>query len=171
MKLVIRHGEREEQVSVERSGDEYVVRIGEVEHRVEAVQAVNLLSLRTLASTHHEVAVHRAGEHRRHVHGRWRAAVVDVLDPLSALVEGGAGGAGGRRAAVVEAYMPGRVVAVLAEEGADVAAGQGVVVLEAMKMENEIQAETAGVVKQLHVVAGDAVDGGDPLFEIAPAET
>jgi biotin carboxyl carrier protein len=62
--------------------------------------------------------------------------------------------------------MPGRVVAVLAEEGARVEAGQGVVVLEAMKMENEIRAERAGTLARLHVRPGQAVEGGDPLFEV-----
>ena len=64
------------------------------------------------------------------------------------------------------AYMPGRVVAVLVEEGDEVAAGQGVVVLEAMKMENEIRAEVAGKVIKLHVRPGQSVEGGDLLFEI-----
>ena len=62
--------------------------------------------------------------------------------------------------------MPGRVVEVLVEEGARVEAGQGLIVLEAMKMENEIQAEHEGVVKQVFVTAGQAVEGGDPLFEL-----
>jgi biotin carboxyl carrier protein len=62
--------------------------------------------------------------------------------------------------------MPGRVAAVLVEAGAQVAAGTGIVVLEAMKMQNEIQAERAGVVRQIFVEPGQAVDGGDPLFEL-----
>jgi pyruvate carboxylase subunit B len=63
--------------------------------------------------------------------------------------------------------MPGRVVAVLAREGEEVAAGQGIVVLEAMKMENEILADRAGTIRALFVQPGQAVEGGDPLFEIA----
>ena len=70
----------------------------------------------------------------------------------------------GKRA--VTAYMPGRVVAVLVEQGHRVEVGQGIVVLEAMKMENEIRAEVAGVVTKLHVRPGQSVEGGDPLFEI-----
>ena len=62
--------------------------------------------------------------------------------------------------------MPGRVVAVLVEEGHQVEVGQGVVVLEAMKMENEIRAEVAGKVTKLHVRPGQSVEGGDLLFEI-----
>ncbi|HRC87621.1 MAG TPA: acetyl-CoA carboxylase biotin carboxyl carrier protein subunit, partial [Thermoanaerobaculia bacterium] len=73
-------------------------------------------------------------------------------------------GDGGKRQ--VRAYMPGRVVAVLVEVGATVVAGQGVVVLEAMKMENEIASERGGVVAKVHVAPGEAVEGGDLLFEI-----
>ncbi len=66
------------------------------------------------------------------------------------------------------AYMPGRVTAVLAAEGEDVASGQGVLVLEAMKMENEIQSEIDGRLDKLLVEVGQTVDGGDPLFVITP---
>ncbi len=62
--------------------------------------------------------------------------------------------------------MPGRVAAVLVAAGAEVAAGAGVVVLEAMKMQNEIAAEHAGTVTAIFVEPGQSVDGGDPLFEL-----
>jgi pyruvate carboxylase subunit B len=56
------------------------------------------------------------------------------------------------------------------EVGQRVDAGTGVVVLEAMKMENEIKTTGAGVVKTIHVSPGEAVDKGAPLVEVA-AET
>jgi biotin carboxyl carrier protein len=56
--------------------------------------------------------------------------------------------------------MPGRVVRVLAAAGDDVAAGQGLVVIEAMKMENEIRAPRAGRVLELGVREGQAVEAG-----------
>ena len=65
--------------------------------------------------------------------------------------------------------MPGRVVALLVAQGDQVEPGQGVLVLEAMKMENEIAAEAAGVVSQFFVEEGQAVEGGDPLFEVEPS--
>ncbi len=93
-------------------------------------------------------------------------ARVTVADPLTykARVEGRAAGAAGRRK--IAAYMPGRVVEVLVEAGAKVAAGSGLVVLEAMKMENEIQAEVDCVIREVLVEAGQAVESGDPLFEV-----
>jgi pyruvate carboxylase subunit B len=62
--------------------------------------------------------------------------------------------------------MPGRVVELLAAEGDEIEAGQGIVVLEAMKMENEISSEHSGTVHKIHVEPGSTVEGGDPLFEI-----
>jgi acetyl-CoA/propionyl-CoA carboxylase biotin carboxyl carrier protein len=70
---------------------------------------------------------------------------------------GGAGGGSGQ----VTVPMQGTIVKVLVEVGQTVEAGQAVVVLEAMKMENQIAAEKAGVVKEIKVSPGDTVGGGD----------
>ncbi|HEY5173520.1 MAG TPA: biotin/lipoyl-containing protein, partial [Acidimicrobiia bacterium] len=79
-------------------------------------------------------------------------------------VTGGSGGAGG--SGTVTAPMQGTIVKVLVELGAEVAIGQALVVLEAMKMENHINAETSGTVKELRVTAGDSVGTGDVLAVI-----
>lgn len=67
---------------------------------------------------------------------------------------------------IVKSPMPGRVVRVLVAEGAEVEAGAPVVVVEAMKMENELTATRAGKVTKVHVAPGATVDGGAPLIEI-----
>jgi biotin carboxyl carrier protein len=59
--------------------------------------------------------------------------------------------------------MPGRVVRLLVAEGAGVEAGQGIVVVEAMKMQNEIKSPKKGVVKQILATPGAAVNPGDVL--------
>jgi biotin carboxyl carrier protein len=61
------------------------------------------------------------------------------------------------------APMPGKVVRFLVEEDARVEAGQGVLVVEAMKMQNEIKSPKAGIVVKLAVAAGAAVNAGDVL--------
>ena len=81
---------------------------------------------------------------------------------------GGAGGSGGGSGSI-EAPMQGTIVKVMVEEGQSVEAGAGVVVLEAMKMENQINADVAGTVKEIKVSAGDTVGGGDVLLVIDPA--
>jgi biotin carboxyl carrier protein len=65
---------------------------------------------------------------------------------------------GQRHQTVVRSPMPGRVVRVLVAKGEPVRAGQGLVVLEAMKMENEVRANTPGIVADVHVVQGAAVE-------------
>ncbi|MBT8399739.1 MAG: acetyl-CoA carboxylase biotin carboxyl carrier protein subunit [Rhodothermia bacterium] len=67
---------------------------------------------------------------------------------------------------VVRAPMPGLVLETLVEAGGSVSRGDGLLVLEAMKMENEIRASTDGVVKAIHVSAGDAVTKNDVLVEL-----
>ena len=57
--------------------------------------------------------------------------------------------------------MQGTIVKVLVEVGQEVEVGQGIVVLEAMKMENQIVADKAGTVKEIKVAPGDTVGGGD----------
>jgi biotin carboxyl carrier protein len=76
-------------------------------------------------------------------------------------------GSGSRPAgpASVAAPMPGLVVRVLVKPGDRVEPGQGVVVIEAMKMENELRASVAGVVGRVAVSAGNAVEKGAVLIE------
>jgi 3-methylcrotonyl-CoA carboxylase alpha subunit len=66
------------------------------------------------------------------------------------------------------APMPGRVIAVHVRAGDRVEPGAPLVVLEAMKMENEFRAATAGVVREVAVAAGQAVNAGDLLVVIGP---
>jgi len=112
------------------------------------------------------VAVRRRDDGSYWVSDPHGTAVVAVADPLAHLAAQSAAAKGGRRRQRVTAYMPGRVVALLAAEGQAVTAGQGVLVLEAMKMQNEIQAEHDGTVTRILVQAGQSVDGGDPLFDL-----
>ncbi len=67
---------------------------------------------------------------------------------------------------VLEAPMPGRVAAVRVRVGQEVARGDELLVVEAMKMENALRAPRDGVVRAVHVAAGDAVVPGRPLVEL-----
>ncbi len=67
---------------------------------------------------------------------------------------------------IVRAPMPGRIVALNVRKGDAVRAGQVAVILEAMKMENEIPVENDGTIVQVYVEENDTVDVGDPLFEV-----
>jgi glutaconyl-CoA decarboxylase len=67
---------------------------------------------------------------------------------------------------VLKAPMPGKVVLVAVEVGQAVKPGDGLIVLEAMKMENEFRATVTGTVKEIRVRPGQAVNPGDPLVVI-----
>lgn len=75
-------------------------------------------------------------------------------------------GAGGAARAEVKAPMPGKVVKLLVAEGDAVAAGQGVLLFEAMKMQNEIRSPQDGTMGELHVSEGQAVEARDRLFVV-----
>ena len=94
---------------------------------------------------------------------------VEVLDDRTRQIQA----LTGRRAApagggVVKAPMPGLVVRVEVVVGQRVDVGAGLVVVEAMKMENELRATRAGVVETIHVAAGQTVDKGASLVSFAP---
>lgn len=71
---------------------------------------------------------------------------------------------------VVKAPMPGLVVRIEVAEGQRVDVGAGLVVVEAMKMENELRAPYAGVVTRVHVAVGEAVEKGALLVTLGSAE-
>ena len=81
-----------------------------------------------------------------------------------------AGGAGGGRTEV-RTPMPGKVVRLVREEGDQVAAGDGVLVFEAMKMQNEIRAPESGVIANMRAAPGAPMEGGELLFVVEPVES
>jgi len=92
-------------------------------------------------------------------------AVDDRTRQIQALTGRGKAPASG---GVVKAPMPGLVVRVEVEVGQHVDTGAGLVVVEAMKMENELRATRPGVVQTVHVSPGQTVDKGAPLVTLAP---
>ncbi len=87
----------------------------------------------------------------------------DLQDELTALALASGGRGKSKRADVVAAAMPGRVLKLLVVPGDAGSAGQPLLVLEAMKMENEVKAPRDGVVEAIAVAAGQAVSAGEIL--------
>jgi biotin carboxyl carrier protein len=179
MELVMLHGEREERVEVRRVEDTFHIRVGEAEYQVDAAPVGPEHHSLRIGDDQYEVSIHRepgrglSGVDRYTIGGadgrvsaNPRGDLVEVIDPLTYMAQQARGGSGAGGRQQVTAYMPGRVVAILKEAGDAVEAGEGIVVLEAMKMENEIQAESSGTLTKVLVETGQAVDAGDPLFEI-----
>jgi len=107
------------------------------------------------------------GTWEMHLRGRRvRARAVDErTKAIEEMTGAGAGPVGPRP---VTAPMPGLIVKVEVAEGEQVEEGQGMVIVEAMKMENELRAEGPAIVKTIHVTAGDTVAKDDVLIDLAP---
>jgi biotin carboxyl carrier protein len=108
--------------------------------------------------------------------GRWAVTrlgerhEIEVLDERARHIRSLTGGGDRPRGpTVLKAPMPGLVVRVQVEPGQAVAPGTGLVVLEAMKMENELRAAVAGVVRAVRVAPGAAVEKGEVLVEFDPS--
>jgi pyruvate carboxylase subunit B len=104
--------------------------------------------------------------------GRWALSLagerleVEVLDERTRHIRTLTGGGEQRpKAEVLRAPMPGMVVRINARPGDSVTAGVGLVVLEAMKMENELKSAASGRVKAVRVNPGEAVEKGQVLVE------
>lgn len=166
MKFIAREGGRELDVEVIRHGSGYRVRIGEKWMDADFVNLSRYIrSLRLEDGTQVALVHHRDGNMHEVSHAGGTVHV-EIVDPLAARRkrredETGAGGS-------IKALMPGRVVRVLASKGETVRKGAGLLILEAMKMENEIQAPADGVVEQLFVEAGQTVEAGAELMHIGP---
>lgn len=164
MKFIAREGEREVEVEVERHGTGYRVRVGDRWIDADFVSVGRYVrSLRLDDGTQFSLVHHREGNtHEISLGGA--TVYVDVIDPLAAKRrrrEDEMGGGG-----IVKALMPGRVVRVLVAKGDAVRKGAGLLILEAMKMENEITAPSAGTVEELGVSEGGQVATGDTIAVI-----
>jgi glutaconyl-CoA/methylmalonyl-CoA decarboxylase subunit gamma len=164
VKFIARTGETEVEVEVQRLGDEYRVRIGDRWLEADLVSVGYVRSLRVDDGTQFSIIHHREGNTHEITFGGSTIAV-EIIDPLAAKRRGrddemSSGG-------VVKALMPGRVVRVLISKGDVVRKGAGLLILEAMKMENEIQAPTDGTVDELFVEPGQTVESGADLAHIS----
>ena len=159
-------------------GEEYVVDLDEAgetaicdgQHGAHLESAdQNVLFTLLVGEVPHEVCVESYRDSRYIVTVRDNRYEVRVEDERSwlaqeatAKVEGDVG------EAVIRSPMPGLVVQVLVVEGQSVEAGDGVAILEAMKMENEIRAPRGGIVGGVQVEAGQVVNLGDVIAHIVP---
>jgi biotin carboxyl carrier protein len=165
VKFIARTGDREVEVEVQRHGSGYRVRVGERWIEADFVSVGNFVrSLRLDDGTQFSFVHHSHGNVHEISHGG-ATVTVEVIDPLAAKRrrredEMSSGG-------VVKALMPGRVVRVLVAKGDVVQKGAGLLILEAMKMENEIQAPADGTVDELFVEPGQTVEAGAELVHIA----
>jgi len=115
----------------------------------------------------YEVTVERRSNGERIVYVNGLAVPVSIVDPRERLVQRRGNVSDGTGPRSIVSPMPGRIVKVLVREGDVVAAQQGLVVVEAMKMENELRAPRAGQVSAVKVVEGMSVEAKAVLVTLA----
>jgi biotin carboxyl carrier protein len=166
MKFIARHHGDEFPIEVERRGPGYRVRLGERWIEADLVDAGRFLrSLRLEDGTQFALIHHREGnEHEVTLVDR--TIRVELTDPL-ALRRGREDES--TDSGSVRAMMPGRIVRLMVSEGTAVKKGASLLILEAMKMENEVLSPRDGVVGRIFVAAGDTVEGGAELLYVDEA--
>jgi biotin carboxyl carrier protein len=164
VRFIARHDGRDIDVEVERHGGSYRVRLDDRWLDVDLVAAgPSLRSLRLADGTQYALVHHQSGN----LHEITLADTtihVEIIDPLALKRRKGDDEMGG--GGIIRALMPGRIVRVLVEQGATVRKGAGLLILEAMKMENEIQAPADGVVDRIFVESGQTVESNAELAHI-----
>jgi biotin carboxyl carrier protein len=164
VKFVARERDSEVEVEVVRHGSGYRVRIGERTIEADFVSIGRYVrSLRLDDGTQFSLVHHREGN-RHEISFGGSTVQVDIIDPLAAKRlrrEDEIGGDG-----TIKALMPGRVVRVLVAKGDAVRKGTGLLILEAMKMENEITAPADGTIEEILVESGQTVEAGAELIRV-----
>jgi biotin carboxyl carrier protein len=157
-------GEKTYRVDLVRDGEGWACKLDGVQVPLNVVttQAGTLSIL--LDGKSYEVKQEVTAAGNNVVLGNQRFAAV-VRDPRS-LQSRRVTDAGGQGPRKITAPMPGKVVRIMAAVGDEVEAGQAVIVIEAMKMQNELKSPKKGVLKKLSVAEGAAVEAGQALAEV-----
>jgi biotin carboxyl carrier protein len=159
-------GQRERAVQVRPLGPGlFEVRIGDQVHRVDAYRHDHGTLSLLVDGTSYSATLDERGA-RVHVRLDGSVFPIEILDERRLRLRRAAGRFTVEGKQTVTAPMPGKIVKVLASLGAEVREGQGLVVIEAMKMENELKSPKDGRVVELHVKEGQTVEGNAKLCAV-----
>lgn len=149
-------------VELVRDGERWIVRVDGELVSVDVTEVSQDIFSVLLNGQSHEIRVVRGPAGRLYLLAGGAEFTAEIADPRAWR---------GRRQSHMEAEgrqpivapMPGKVIRILAGAGERVEAGQGILVVEAMKMQNEVRSPKSGVVERLAVAEGQAVNAGDVL--------
>jgi biotin carboxyl carrier protein len=148
-------------LELEREGGAWICRVDDEEVQVDAILARRDVLSILIGGTAYEIKRERTATDT-HLWVKNSRFAVEVRDPRSLRSRRAAAGASEGPQKIV-APMPGKIVRILAPAGTAVEAKQGIIVVEAMKMQNEMKAAKKGTVKQVLVAEGATVNAGDVL--------
>lgn len=158
MKLQAELNNEKHEIEIKRDGAKIFARIDEREYELEASEVEPNVFLLKNANKIYQVYVAPNGAVTLGVH----QFETKIYDPRR-LRGAGAAGAANEGKAEIKTAMPGKVVRIIAEEGAEIKQGEGVIIVEAMKMQNEMKAPKDGVVTAILATEGATVNAGDVL--------
>ena len=163
MRLKGFYGDEPHDIEVRQTRQGYAVTVDGVVREVDFTQVQSSFYSLIIDGVSYEVSVDADGRDGCVVRRGGFSRRLRIVDPLTAAASATAAAAG---PAPVNAIMPGRVVKLLAKQGEVVKEGQPLLVLEAMKMENDIPSPKAGTVLEVCVAAGQAVETGEKLVVV-----
>jgi biotin carboxyl carrier protein len=154
---------RQQEIDLEPTEGGYMVTVDGKTHEVDCANLEASFYSLIIEGKSYKISVRESGPDEYAVRHGGHLRTVHIVDPMAAiagahLVQTGT--------ITVKAVMPGRVVKVLVEEGDEVDEAQGLIVLEAMKMENEVGAPRRGKVQSLFVQPGQTLEAGDKIVVI-----
>jgi len=168
VKLKASFNEQEHDVVINKDDDGYVVEVDGRQHRIQ-VRNVDTASCLILSSdkvyeSRVETVQPRSRDHFV-VNSRGKRRAITIVDPRRLRTDENSD-RHHHGSTEIAAQMPGKVVRVLVEEGSAVEKGTGILVVEAMKMQNEMKSPRAGVVVSIKVKPGDTVNAGEVLATV-----
>ncbi len=167
MKLQAQVGESLHNIEIKRDGEKVFAKVDNREYELEASEPEPNVFLLKHAGKIHEFYVAPAAQagSPQIISSRKHDLEVTLIDPKRLRGSGtGVGSADGL--AEIKTMMPGKVVRLMASVGDAVEKGDAVLVVEAMKMQNDLKASKAGIVKEIRVAEGSTVAAGDILAVI-----
>ncbi len=164
MKLRAQVGDETHEVEIRRDGRRIFARIDDREYELEASEPEpNVYLLMHEGSVHEFFVSPRDSSDAPYLVTSVKGETeVRLIDPKK-LRGSSVAGANSDGAAEVKTAMPGKVVRLILSEGATVEKGDAVMVVEAMKMQNDLKAPKAGIIKEIRVTEGQTVAAGDVL--------
>ena len=167
MELIGAIDQKEYAIKIERSEDgSYQIEIDNRAYAIDCREVMPDFFSFLHQDRSYDVRIHRIKKGLVETHFYNHSFRVAIEDPMQRLLNDSIGG-GTKGEATLEAPMPGKVQRILVSVGDTVAEGQGLLVLVAMKMENELASPKSGTVKEIHVQENTSVEGGSPLIVVA----
>ena len=165
MKLQAETSHQKHEIELKSDGDKIFARIDDREYELDVSEPEPGVFLIRHDNEIYEAAVTVSNDGKRIVSLKGKDHEIVLYDPKRLRSSAGAD-AHADGVAEIKTAMPGKVVRILTAPGTPVEKGDGVIVVEAMKMQNELKSPKAGTVKEIRVEEGTTVSAGDVLATI-----